>query len=166
MVRAVCSSPRYDDIALYTGNDDNIVADLLTTYRFDVDGKQIEKRFVGGLLGHWAVWTGAAVKLLNHIKQSENDPRAIRELLTVGIKVTDMNAAIFDSANAFHGCIAGIHEVLRQQGLLEGTWCLNPEEKLSAGQLEEIHRVCRAYPELTDDEQVKSFLEKAFSHPS
>lgn len=165
VVRAVCASPRHDDIALYTGNDDNIVADLLTTYRFDVNGKEIEKRFVGGLLGHWAVWTGAAVKLLHYIKQSGNDNRVVSELLSVGIKVTDMNAAIFDSANAFHGCIPGIHEVLRRQGLLEGTWCLNPEEKLSAGQLKEIDRVCHAYPGLTDDEQVKHFLEKAFSHP-
>jgi dihydrodipicolinate synthase/N-acetylneuraminate lyase len=164
VVRAVCSSSRYDEIALYTGNDDNIIADLLTTYRFNVNGKPIEKRFVGGLLGHWAVWTGAAVNLLNRIKQSGNDHPAISELLSIGVKVTDMNAAIFDSGNAFHGCIPGIHEVLRRQGLLEGTWCLNPEEKLSAGQLEEINRVCSAYAELTDDEQVKKFLDKTFSH--
>jgi hypothetical protein len=164
VVRAVCASPRHNDIALYTGNDDNIIADLLTRYRFTVDGKVIEKRFVGGLLGHWAVWTGAAVKLLNRIKQAVDDDRAISELLSVGIKVTDMNAAIFDAANAFHGCIPGIHEILRRQGLLEGIWCLNPEEKLSLGQLEEINRVCQAYPELTDDEQVKTFLEKTFSH--
>jgi len=164
VVRAVCASNRYDDIALYTGNDDNIVADLLTTYRFNIEGKQIEKKFVGGLLGHWAVWTGAAVKLLNRIKQSGNDNKSLSELLTVGINVTDMNAAIFDSANSFHGCIPGIHEILRRQGLLEGTWCLNPHEKLSPGQLEEIDRVCKAYPDLVDDEQVKSFLEKTFAH--
>jgi len=164
VVRAVCASARHEEIALYTGNDDNIVADLLTTYRFNLNGKEIEKRFVGGLLGHWAVWTGAAVKLLNRIKQSGNDHRAIRELLSIGVQVTDMNAAIFDPANAFHGCIPGIHEILRRQGLLEGIWCLNPEEKLSPGQQNEINRVCNAYPELTDDEQVKAFLEKTLAH--
>lgn len=164
VVRAVCASPRHEDIALYTGNDDNIVADLLTTYRFHVNGKAVEKKFVGGLLGHWAVWTGAAVKLLNRIKASGNDPRAIAELLTTGVHVTDMNAAIFDPANAFHGCIPGIHEVLRRQGLLEGIWCLNAEEELSSGQQEEIDRVCRAYPELTDDDEVKTFLEKTLAH--
>jgi dihydrodipicolinate synthase/N-acetylneuraminate lyase len=158
VVRAVCSSGRHDDIALYTGNDDNIVADLLTTYRFNVNGKVIEKRFVGGLLGHWAIWTGAAVKLLNRIKQARNED--VSELLSVGIKVTDMNAAIFDAANNFRGCIPGIHEVLRRQGLLEGIWCLNPEETLSPGQLEEIDRVCKAYPELTDDEAVRNFLKE------
>lgn len=160
VVRAVCASPRHEEIALYTGNDDNIIADLLTTYRFHVNGKDIEKRFVGGLLGHWAVWTGAAVKLLNRLKQSGNDHRAFSELLSIGIQVTDMNAAIFDPANAFHGCIPGIHEILRRQGLLEGLWCLNPEEKLSPGQLEEINRVCNEYPELTDDKEVKAFLKK------
>jgi hypothetical protein len=164
VVRAVCESPRCDDIALYTGNDDNIVADLLTAYRFNVGEKVVEKRFVGGLLGHWAVWTGAAVKLLARIKQSVNDNSEISELLSIGIKVTDMNAAVFDSANAFHGCIPGIHEILRRQGLLEGIWCLNPEEKLSKGQMEEIDRVYAAYADLTDDELVKDFFEKTFSH--
>jgi hypothetical protein len=164
VVRAVCASTRHQEIALYTGNDDNIVADLLTTFRFDVNGKEIEKRFVGGLLGHWAVWTGAAVKLLKRIKDSDNDPRAVIELLSTGVQVTDMNAAIFDPANSFHGCIPGIHEILRRQGMLEGTWCLNPEEKLSSGQLEEINRVCHAYPELTDDAAVKAFLEKTLAH--
>ena len=164
VVRAVCESSRRDDIALYTGNDDNIVADLLTPYRFNIDGKAVEKKFVGGLLGHWAVWTGAAVKLLSRIKQSVDDKSEISELLSIGVNVTDMNAAIFDSANAFHGCIPGIHEVLRRQGLLEGIWCLDPEEKLSKGQLEEIDRVYAAYPELTDDQLVKGFLERTFSH--
>jgi dihydrodipicolinate synthase/N-acetylneuraminate lyase len=163
VVRAVSASARHEEIALYTGNDDNIVADLVTTYRFNVNGKDVEKRFVGGLLGHWAVWTCAAVKLLNRVKQSANDHRAVSELLRIGIQVTDMNAAIFDPANAFHGCIPGIHEILRRQGLLEGTWCLNPEEKLSPGQLEEINRVCNAYPELTDDAAVKSFLDKTMA---
>jgi len=164
VVRAVCASNRHEEIALYTGNDDNIVADLLTAFRFTVNGNEVEKRFVGGLLGHWAVWTGAAVRLLNQIKSSGNDGLAIDELLSTGVEVTDMNAAIFDPANSFHGCIPGIHEILRRQGLLEGTWCLNPAEQLSPGQLEEINRVCMAYPHLTDDNDVKAFLEKTLSH--
>src|SRR5687768_15948532 len=159
--RAVCYSSRRNEIALYTGNDDNIVADLLTSYQFQVNGKPVEKRFVGGLLGHWAVWTKAAVKLFNQIKealQEKNPP--VQELLTAGIKVTDMNAAIFDVQHAFQGCIPGIHEVLRRQGLLEGIWCLNPDEQLSPGQMEEIDRVTRDYPEFTDDEFVREFLKK------
>ncbi len=161
VVRAVSLSERRDEIALYTGNDDNIVADLLTTYRFDVNGKWVEKRFVGGLLGHWAVWTKKAVVLLQEIKQCiANDYAGIDQLLSKGIAVTDMNAVIFDAKNSFKGCIAGIHEVLRRQGLLEGIWCLNPEEKLSNGQMEEIDRIYKDYPEFTDDEFVRVFLEK------
>src|SRR5690606_2048147 len=161
VVRAICHSGRHDQIALYTGNDDNIVADLLTTYRFEVDGKVIEKEFVGGLLGHWAVWTRGAVELLSAVKASKaNGMKGMDELLTRGIEVTDMNAAIFDPAHSFHGCIPGIHEVLRRQGLLDGRWCLNPKEELSPGQMEEIDRVCTAYPHLTDDEFVKRLLEQ------
>jgi len=159
VVRAVSESSRRDEIALYTGNDDNIVADLLTSYRFVVNGKNVEKSFVGGLLGHWAVWTHSAVKLLNRIKSAKNNPEHIRELLSEGVKITDMNAVIFDAKNSFHGCIPGIHEVLRRQGLLQGTWCLNPDEKLSPGQLEEIDRVCRNYPEHTDDSFVRNFVQ-------
>ncbi|HMJ70298.1 MAG TPA: dihydrodipicolinate synthase family protein [Cyclobacteriaceae bacterium] len=158
VVRAVCQSSRRDKIALYTGNDDNIVADLLTPYRFVIDGKQVEKKFVGGLLGHWAVWTNAAVKLLSEIRSGESDRQQIQDLLSKGVNVTDMNAAIFDAKNSFHGCIPGIHEILRRQGLLEGTWCLNPNEKLSPGQLEEIDRVCRNYPGYVDDSFVSNFL--------
>ena len=157
VVRAVCASGRHTEIALYTGNDDNIVADLLTTYRFG----DVEKGFVGGLLGHWAVWTHKAVALLEEVKQCRSNGMASAgELLTRGIEVTDMNAAIFDPAHSFHGCIPGIHEVLRRQGLLEGRWCLNPAEELSPGQLEEIDRVCRAYPHLTDDDFVRELLEQ------
>lgn len=159
VVRAVCSSSRAHEIDLYTGNDDNIVADLLTRYSFEVDGKVVEKEFVGGLLGHWAVWTQKAVLLLQEVKACKaNGNEGIAELLTKGVDVTDMNAAIFDPAHSFHGCIPGIHEVLRRQGLLEGRWCLNPKEELSAGQMEEIDRVCNAYPALTDDEFVKELL--------
>ena len=161
VVRAVCNSGRHDEIALYTGNDDNIVADLLTTYRFELNGKIIEKEFVGGLLGHWAVWTRKAVELLDEVKACKSNGRAnIDVLLTRGVEVTDMNAAIFDPAHSFHGCIPGIHEVLRRQGLLDGRWCLNPHEELSPGQLEEIERVCKAYPHLIDDEFVKELLEQ------
>lgn len=159
VVRAVCLSNRRDQIALYTGNDDNIVPDLLTTYRFEINGKTVEKEFVGGLLGHWAVWTKKAVELLEAVKACKaNGNAGIDELLTRGIEVTDMNAAIFDPAHGFHGCIPGIHEVLRRQGLLDGRWCLNPKEELSPGQMEEIDRVCAAYPHLTDDEFVKELL--------
>lgn len=159
LIRAVCNSSRNDEITLYTGNDDNIVADLLTTYSFEVGGKQVQKRFEGGLLGHWAVWTHAAVKLFEEVKHCrDNQNEGIEALLTKGIAVTDMNAAIFDPANRFSGCIPGIHEVLRRQGLMAGTWCLNPDEQLSPGQADEITRVGEAYPALTDDGFVKGFL--------
>ena len=160
VVRAVCDSNNRDRIALYTGNDDNIVADLITPYRFTINGQKVEKKFVGGLLGHWAVWTKAAVDLLKEIKLNGSDDHNIRKSLSDGIKVTDMNAAVFDSSNSFHGCIPGIHEVLRRQGLLEGLWCLNPKEQLSAGQLQEIDRVTQSYPEFTDDEFIRGFLKK------
>jgi len=158
VVRAVCSSPRRNEIALYTGNDDNIMADLITPYRFTINGEVIEKRFVGGLLGHYAVWTKTSVTLFNEIKQRIAHNSGIENLLAKGIEVTDMNAAIFDAAHAFKGCIAGIHEVLRRQGLMEGTWCLNPEEKLSPAQSEEIDRVYKMYPYLTDDDFVRQFI--------
>ncbi|MBM3402935.1 MAG: dihydrodipicolinate synthase family protein [Bacteroidetes bacterium] len=159
VVRAVCASSRCEAIDLYTGNDDNIIPDLLTKYSFNINGKKVEKEFVGGLLGHWAVWTRAAVKLLEEVKSCKaNAGKGLSELLTKGIEVTDMNAAIFDPANGFHGCIPGIHEVLRRQGLLEGRWCLNPQEELSNGQFEEIDRVCKAYPHLIDDQFVKELL--------
>jgi dihydrodipicolinate synthase/N-acetylneuraminate lyase len=159
VVRAVCHSSRNEKIALYTGNDDNIIADLLTTYRFEVHGKIVEKQIVGGLLGHWAVWTRSAVQMFQEIRQQKAAGSInYNEWLTRGIAVTDMNAAIFDPAHTFHGCIPGIHEVLRRQGLMQGRWCLNPEEELSEGQMEEIDRVCAAYPDLTDDAFVQQLL--------
>ena len=158
VVRAVCNSSRQQHIALYTGNDDNIVADLLTPYRFMVNNRIMEKRFVGGLLGHWAVWTKKAVELFYEIKQCiAEDAGDIENLLAKGIEITDMNAVIFDVKNSFKGCIAGIHEVLRRQGLLEGIWCLNPEEKLSPGQLQEIERIYQSYPQYTDDAYAGKF---------
>jgi dihydrodipicolinate synthase/N-acetylneuraminate lyase len=149
VIRGVAESGRAEEIALYTGNDDNIVIDLLTTFRF---GKT-ELRFAGGLLGHWAVWTRCAVEL--HEKLHSHTGQIPGEWLTLAQAVTDTNAAFFDPANDFRGCIAGIHEVLRRQGLLEGRWCLDPEEDLSPGQMEEIDRVYREYPHLNDDAFVK-----------
>lgn len=161
VVRAVCQSSRYQYIALYTGNDDNIIADLLTTYRFDIGGEVREKQIVGGLLGHWAVWTKKAVELLEEIKAIRQEGISIpAEMISRNIAVTDTNAAFFDAANHFKGCIAGIHEVLRRQGLLEGTWCLNPEEQMSPAQAEEIERVYQQYPDLNDDAFVQRHLEK------
>lgn len=159
VVRAVCESSRRDHIALYTGNDDNIVNDLLTTYRFKVDGQIVEKPIVGGLLGHWAVWTEKAVKLLEQIKQVRSNDMISKQWLTTNIEVTDTNAAFFDPAHQFAGCIAGIHEVLHRQGLLKGIWCLNPQETLSPGQAKEIDRVYRDYPHLNDDEFIKAHLQ-------
>lgn len=146
VVRAVVDSGR-DDIALYTGNDDNIVSDLVTPFRF---GGQ-ERRIVGGLLGHWSVWTKRAVELLDRCRNADASP----ELMRLGIEVTETNAAFFDAANGFRGCIAGLHEVLRRQGLLEGNWCLDEHEGLSPGQLEEIDRVVESYPNLNDNDFVE-----------
>ena len=151
VVRAVAEVGR-DDIALYTGNDDSIVLDLLTPYRFSVRGRAVERRIVGGLLGHWAVWTRTAVELLNECHRAVELGGAIpAELLRRAVEVTDCNAAFFDAANGYAGCIAGLHEVLRRQGLLEGIWCLDPQEGLSPGQREQIDRVYAAYPHLHDD---------------
>jgi dihydrodipicolinate synthase/N-acetylneuraminate lyase len=161
VVRAVCASGRAEQIALYTGNDDNIVADLLTTFTFLVNGQKVSKRIVGGLLGHWAVWTSQAVRLLQSIKDCLNkEGKGMEELLQQGVQITDANAAIFDPGHQFRGCISGIHEVLRRQGLLKGIWCLNPEEQLSPGQLDEINRVCTDYPWLTDDRFVRENLSR------
>ncbi len=160
VVRAVCNSSRCNEIALYTGNDDNIVNDLFTTYLFMVGGKPVEKQIVGGLLGHWAVWTNKAVEMLEEIKAARKESSIDLKWLTANIEVTDCNAAFFDPAHAFHGCIPGIHEVLRRQGLLKGTWCLNPNEQLSPGQSEEIDRVYGDYPHLNDDAFVAAHLEE------
>lgn len=146
VVKAVCHSSRAGEIALYTGNDDNIVPDLLTPYRFSVNGAEVEKAFVGGLLGHWAFCTSHAVELLKEVKNCiGNDYLGVAELLAKGIAVTDTNAAVFDVAHNFHGCIAGIHEMLRRQGLIKNTACLLEKEKLSPGQLEKIDAVCNLY---------------------
>ena len=161
VVRAVAESGRAKDIALYTGNDDNIILDLLTTYSFLVDGEFLQVRIVGGLLGHWAVWTKRAVEMLAEIQQALALGTPIPQgSLTLAAQVTDANAAFFNPANQFAGCIAGIHEVLRRQGLMQGRWRLNPDEDLSPGQLVEIDRVYAAYPHLNDDKFVAAHLDE------
>lgn len=159
VVRAVCDAGREKDITLYTGNDDNIVVDLLSEYRIRSAGGEKRLRIAGGLLGQWCLWTKKAVELhaaLRALSLAGGD--IPQEWLTLAQELTDANAAVFDAANNFAGCIPGIHEVLRRQGLLEGTWCLNPAEVLSPGQAEEIDRVCRSYPYLTDDDFVRGHL--------
>jgi dihydrodipicolinate synthase/N-acetylneuraminate lyase len=145
VVRAVADSGRAGEIALYTGNDDNIIPDLLTNFR-------------GGLLGQWAVWTRRAVELLDAIHAARG--AQVSEILAGSAALTDANGALFDVRNGFAGCIAGLHEILRRQGLLAGRWCLHPKEDLSPGQLAEIDRVCAAYPHLADDEFVRGNLDR------
>lgn len=153
VVRGVIESGRAEEIALYTGNDDNILADLLTEFKFSYGSKVITKRIVGGLLGHWAVWTRSVVQLLEKIQKGEINGNT-EQILGLGMQITDCNAAFFDAANNFSGCIVGLHEVLRRQGLLEGLWTLEENEVLSPGQMREIDRVYAAYPELNDDDFV------------
>jgi len=160
VLRAVAESGRVRDIALYTGNDDNIVLDLLATQVFHHDGVAVPVRIAGGLLGHWAVWTKKAVELLETLHGTAPGGTVSGEMLTRAIQITDCNAAFFDPAHGFAGCIAGIHEVLRRQGLLQGIWLLNPDEKLSPGQKEEIDRVYAAYPHLNDDAFVAEHLDR------
>lgn len=159
VVRAVAESDRYDEIALYTGNDDNIVQDLLTPFTFQINGEPRTLRIVGGLLGQWAVWTKRAVDLLAEIHQiTQSDEDIPQTLLQRGVEITDANSVIFDVPHTFAGCIPGIHEILRMQGLLEGIWTLNPQEMLSPGQREEINRIHQAYPMLNDDKFVATHL--------
>ena len=153
VIRAFAASGRTREIALYTGNDDHILLDLLAAY--DLQGEQI--RFSGGLLGHWAVWTKNAVE---HLRLAKSHCSSIpSHLLALAQQVTDANAALFDPSHDFRGCIPGIHEILRRQGLLEGRWCLDPHEDLSPGQAEEIDRVCGLYPHLQDNEFVRAHLD-------
>ncbi|MBM7787012.1 dihydrodipicolinate synthase family protein [Tenggerimyces flavus] len=160
-VRGISESSRGSSVALYTGNDDNIVADLLTPIELAGPSGPVTRRIVGGLLGQWAVWTDAAVRMLSDVRRAwAGDDHALRSLTTMGPRLTDANAAIFDAVNRFAGCIPGVHEVLRRQGLLAGTWCLDPDEALSPGQAQAIDHVCRAYPELTDDQFVEEHLDE------
>ncbi len=156
VVRACALSSRNEEITLYTGNDDNIVVDLLTEYKFTKNGKTVTKRFSGGLLGHWCVWTNRVAEMFSDLQNQDATP----ELLTLAAEITDANGVIFDACNGFAGCIPGIHEILHRQGLLKGIWCLNPDEVLSPGQAEEIDRIYEMYPHLADDAFVKDFLKR------
>ncbi|MFB3904962.1 MAG: dihydrodipicolinate synthase family protein [Acidobacteriota bacterium] len=161
VVRAVCEAGREADVTLYTGNDDNIVVDLLTEYRVQTPRSEKKVRIRGGLLGHWAVWTRKAVEQLEEIIKLRADNAPIPAgMLTLAAEITDANAAFFDAAHQFAGCIPGIHEVLRRQGLMQGAWCLNPAERLSPGQPEEIDRVYASYPHLNDDDFVRAHLDE------
>ena len=155
VVRGVAEAGAADRITLYTGNDDHIVLDLVTPFTVTVAGRPTTVRIKGGLLGHWSVWVKSAVELLARIHASVDGPIPA-DLLALDSAVTDCNAAIFDVANDFHGVICGCHEILRRQGLLEGIWCLDPNETLGPGQVQEIDRVCATYPHLTDDAFVRA----------
>ena len=171
VVAALADSGR-TDVALYTGNDDAIVSDLLTPFPAGPDVARV--RFSGGLLGQWAVWTRNAVDLLDRClaiagppAQGSDEADSISqrssealELLALGAELTDANAALFDPAHQFAGCIPGIHEVLRRQGLLAGRWCLDPSEELSPGQMAAIDRALARYPHLSDDGFVRDNLDR------
>jgi len=159
VVRGVVAARAEDRVTLYTGNDDHIVLDLLTPFTVPRDGRPVTVRLRGGLLGHWSVWTRSAVQLLARCQAAVREGGAIDAgLLALDSRVTDCNSAFFDVANDFHGCIAGCHEILRRQGLLEGIWCLDPAEGLGPGQKEAIDRVCAAHADLADDAFVAANL--------
>jgi hypothetical protein len=158
VVRGVVAARAEDRVTLYTGNDDHIVLDLLAPYSVQRDGAPVEVRIRGGLLGHWSVWTRGAVDLLERIHATIAGGSVDPALLALDSRVTDCNSAFFDVANRFAGCIPGCHEVLRRQGLLAGTWCLDPGESLSPGQAAEIDRVCREHADLSDDAFVAANL--------
>jgi dihydrodipicolinate synthase/N-acetylneuraminate lyase len=158
VIRGVVAAHAEDRITLYTGNDDHIVLDLVTPFHVKRGTDTVQVRIRGGLLGHWSVWTHKAVALLQRCQQEAARDHVSAQLLALDSQVTDSNSALFDVAHDFAGCIAGCHEVLRRQGLLEGIWCLDPHEALSPGQAEEITRVSQAYPDLTDDDFVAQHL--------
>jgi hypothetical protein len=163
VIRGVVRAGAENRITLYTGNDDNIVGDLLTPFTFERGGERITVRVKGGLLGHWSFWTLRAVEILNRIHRETAAGKAPLDLLALNSAVTDCNAAIYDAAHNFRGCIPGCHEVLRRQGLFAGTWCLDPSETLSPGQSESIDRVYAAYPEMNDDSFVRANLDRWFT---
>lgn len=160
VVRGVVAAGAEDRVTLYTGNDDHIVLDLLAPFAVRRGDEQVTVRIRGGLLGHWSVWTKSAVALLDRIHGAIDAGRIDAELLALDSRVTDCNSAFFDVAHDFAGCIPGCHEVLRRQGLMAGTWCLDPAEVLSPGQAEEIDRVCREHADLSDDAFVAANLSK------
>ena len=155
VVRAVIEAGRHD-LALYTGNDDNIINDLLTPFQHN----GVTRRIVGGLLGQWAVWTKAAAEMLSEIRDIRDDSQLPLQWLTKNVELTDANAVIFDAAHNFAGCIPGINEILRRQKLLPSARCLDAAEILSPGQSTELDRICAAYPHLTDDEFVQANVDQ------
>ncbi|MEN2979700.1 dihydrodipicolinate synthase family protein [Tistrella bauzanensis] len=163
IMRGVVAARAEDRVTLYTGNDDHIVLDLLTPFTVMRDGAPVTVRFRGGLLGHWSVWTRSAARMLERLQGAVAAGAVPADLLALDSRVTDCNAAFFDVANDFHGCIAGCHEVLRRQGLLDGIWCLDPHEGLSPGQAAELDRVCREHADLSDDDFVAANLERWLS---
>lgn len=158
VIHGVVAAKAEDRVTLYTGNDDHIVLDLITPFQVRRGADTVQVRIRGGLLGHWSVWTQKAVGLLHRCQQEAACEQVSSELLALDSQVTDCNSALFDVTHDFAGCIAGCHEVLRRQGLLQGIWCLDPHEALSPGQAEEITRVSQAYPDLTDDDFVAKHL--------
>ncbi len=160
VLRGVCAARALDRVTLYTGNDDHILLDLTLPFDLRDNGVTVRTHIRGGLLGHWSVWTAAAIKQFERCKAARNQPVVPADLLALDARVTDCNSAFFDVANNFHGCIAGCHEVLRRQGLMEGIWCLDPEEGLSPGQMQQIDRVCNEHADLSDDDFVAANLQK------
>jgi dihydrodipicolinate synthase/N-acetylneuraminate lyase len=160
VIRGVVAAGAEERVTLYTGNDDHIVLDLVTPFAVKRGGENVLVRIRGGLLGHWSVWTRSAVQLLERAHQAAARSAVDADLLALDARVTDCNAAFFDVANDFRGCIAGCHEVLRRQGLFEGIWCLDPHETLSPGQTELIDRVLREHGDLSDDDFVAANLER------
>lgn len=163
VVRGVVEADAAERITLYTGNDDHILLDLITPFTVAVNGRTSTVRIKGGLLGHWSVWVKTAVELLERVHAATAADAVSADLLALDAQITDCNAAIFDVANGFQGVIAGCHEILRRQGLLQGIWCLDPEEILGPGQKEEIDRVHAGYPHLNDDGFVRANLERWLS---
>ena len=163
VIRAVAEAGATDRITLYTGNDDHILLDLMTPFTFVIGGREMAMRIRGGLLGHWSVWVKTAVELLDRVHAVDPADGIPADLLGLEAQITDCNAAIFDATNNFQGVIAGCHEILRRQGLLDGIWCLDPGEGLGPGQKEEIDRVCAAYPHLSDDAFVRANLHRWLS---
>ena len=163
VVRGVVEAGAEGRVAVYTGNDDHIVLDLLEPFTSLRGGEEVRVRIRGGLLGHWSVWTKRAVEQLDRIHAAIDNGTIDADLLALNSKITDCNRAVFDVEHDFAGCIPGCHEILRRQGLLEGTWCLNPDEVLSPGQAEELDRVHAGYPEMNDDAFVAENLERWLS---
>jgi hypothetical protein len=160
VLRGVAAAGALDRVALYTGNDDHILLDLALPFDLRDRGVTTRTYFRGGLLGHWSVWTATAIGQFEMCRAARHKATVPADLLALDARVTDCNSALFDVANNFHGCIAGCHEILRRQGLLEGIWCLDPAESLSPGQMQEIDRVCREHTDLNDDAFVADHLQK------